>query len=89
LGWIFFYWNFAMKPVAKDSSNAQPQKILTALILTGIVSVGSGLTLLKDLYQKLQRNQSNKTRQLTVYPLKLLMLFCGVLLMHPTYLKRP
>jgi hypothetical protein len=37
-----------MKPFAKDSSNAQPQKILTALILTGIVSVGSGLTLIKS-----------------------------------------
>lgn len=37
-----------MKPVAKDSSNAQPHKILTALILTGIVSVGSGLTLIKS-----------------------------------------
>jgi hypothetical protein len=37
-----------MKPVAKDSSTTQPQKILTALILTGIVSVGSGLTLIKS-----------------------------------------
>jgi hypothetical protein len=37
-----------MKPVAKDSSTTQPQKILTALVLTGIVSVGSGLTLIKS-----------------------------------------
>jgi hypothetical protein len=37
-----------MKPVAKDSSTTQPQKILTALILTGIVSVGSGLTLIES-----------------------------------------
>jgi len=37
-----------MKPVAKDSSTAQSQKILTALILTGVMSVGSGLTLIKS-----------------------------------------
>jgi|SRR6478672_733925 len=37
-----------MKPVAKDSSTAQSQKILTALILTGIMSVSSGLTLIKS-----------------------------------------
>ncbi len=37
-----------MKPAPKDSSTTQPQKILTALILTGIVSVGSGLTLIKS-----------------------------------------
>lgn len=37
-----------MKPVAKDSSTTQAQKILTAFILTGIVSVSSGLALIKS-----------------------------------------
>lgn len=37
-----------MKPVAKDCSTTQPQKILTALSLTGIVSAGSGLALIKS-----------------------------------------
>lgn len=37
-----------MKPVAKDSSTTQPQKILTALVLTSIVSVASGLALIKN-----------------------------------------
>ncbi|HEY9635555.1 MAG TPA: hypothetical protein V6D14_19285 [Coleofasciculaceae cyanobacterium] len=37
-----------MKPIPKNFSTTQSQKILTALILTGIVSVGSGLALIKS-----------------------------------------
>jgi hypothetical protein len=37
-----------MKPVPKNFSTTPSQKIFTALILTGIVSVGSGLALIKS-----------------------------------------
>jgi hypothetical protein len=37
-----------MKPVPKNFSTTQSQKILTALILTSVVSVGSGLALIKS-----------------------------------------
>jgi hypothetical protein len=81
-----------MKPVPKNFSTTQSQKILTALILTSVVSVGSGLALIKSsaaahegLQPETGRNRSKKTLQAIAYRVKLLMLFCGMLLRCPGY----